>query len=64
MLVNGITLEWLIKVISHMAGAELLEQIIIASLMDNGKMVQKMDTLDLSFNLVIAISQNDKMVRK
>ena len=45
-----------------MDGAELLGKIVVASLMDNGKMEYNMDTLDILDNLVAAINQNGKMI--
>jgi hypothetical protein len=55
-------MEWLTKIISHMAGAELFIQIIIASLMDNGKMENGMDTFDALHKMVTSFNQNGKMV--
>ena len=55
-------MEWLTKIISHMAGAELFIQIIIASLMDNGKMENGMDTFDALHTMVNAGNKNIKMI--
>ena len=45
-----ITMAWSTKIISHMDGAELLEQVIYRSLMANSKMERDMDTRDILIN--------------
>ncbi len=40
--INTITMAWLTKITSHMATAELLEQVMDASMMANSKMEQPM----------------------
>ena len=61
---NGITLGWLIKIMSHMVMVEQLQQIIVFSLMHNGKMEISMDTLEVLTNSGNVINMNIKMLRK
>ena len=59
---NGITLEWSMKIIGHMAMAELLLQIIGVSLMDSGKTEKNMDINESLIIMVNVSKSNTQMV--
>ncbi len=58
---NTTTQAWSTIMISLMDGEELSGQIIIPSLMDNGKMERDMDTLDILIMMVSVSNRNIKM---
>ncbi len=58
---NATTQAWSTKMISLMDGEELSVQIILSSLMDNGKMEFHMDTLDGLIIMVSVFNKNIKM---
>ncbi len=62
--VNTTTQAWSTKMISLMDGEELSIQIILSSLMHNGKMEFNMDTLERFFMMVGVMKMNFKMVKK
>ncbi len=55
------TQAWSTKMISLMDGEELSKQIMIGSLMDNGKMEFHMDTIEVFFNMVAGMNQKIAM---
>ena len=59
--VNATTQAWSTKMISLMDGEELSVQIILGSLMHNGKMELHMDIFEIFINLVPVINKNIKM---
>ena len=61
-IINTITMAWLIKITSHMATAELFLKVMIGSMMANSKMEQTMAIFDILINLVSVIKKNIKMV--
>ena len=59
---DGLTVAWLIKIISLMDLEELLTGDVKLSLMHNGKMATDTDTIDLFNKMVAAWLTNIKMI--
>ena len=61
--IDTITMAWLTKITSHMATAELLEQVIVGgSMMANSKMEQPMAIFDILIKMSTILNMNCKMV--
>ena len=62
-LVHGTTTEWsALRLINHTDMAELLEQVIQSSLMDNSTKVNNMAIIDILAKMVAVIIMNIQMV--